>query len=87
VTAVILLLLIPAAYYTGKYNQWRADFKRTMRMQRSMGMRHRGWLRTAPCQRYLPGLARTRSSREGTFACGRPLLAPCFTEGDGRRRI
>jgi hypothetical protein len=44
VTAAILILLIPAAYYIGKYNQWRADFKRNMRMQRSMGMRHRGWL-------------------------------------------
>jgi hypothetical protein len=44
-TAVILILLIPTAYYIGKYKQRRADFKRNMSMQRSMGTRHRMWLR------------------------------------------
>ena len=37
VAELILILLIPAAYYAGRYTQWRTDFKR------SRGMRRREW--------------------------------------------
>lgn len=33
-TDLILVLLIPVAYYVGKYTQWRANYRRSMRMRR-----------------------------------------------------
>lgn len=34
---IILILLIPVGYYTGRYVQWRLDIRRFMRMWRGEG--------------------------------------------------
>jgi hypothetical protein len=41
VESLILVLLIPVAYYVGRFMQWRSDFRQTMRMMRQQQQHHR----------------------------------------------